>query len=714
MATSNASANDTAEQMKLVGTEEDIGEQLAGQPGVRRNRRLIFGGVLSAALAAGVVWKVFTPCVEVSGISKDSADSFVSLAQQIPQEDLDPLDGRRDDQARLEWIAAARQLSSIEAEDDTEEAKAHAHRTVKATMEVEDQAEASKIVKRAMVRAMAKSSEKHKTLKQLLTGQKKKKQGSEEKHFLTPGKRHETSERHESRESHGEKTKAGGGLFKHFRPTTAAPSEMANDDSEQHHRGMGQRRHGGGGKQEGKEGNHTSGWDKEDGEHLQKALFTMMSVSNMMSHMKGTTTTANPRDAWGEHVADCVFNVLSATNTFAATAANLNDAVKTCKYIKPMDIVHTENTAANVHAKVCSVNIFATLGGLVSLASTLSGAADYCASTLVPNVDAKCSQAITGLIQAVASGGGAFTLISAACREEGWYGDIPKDRFPHNVGSNEIYERDYFNKENNDDGDARRLSEAEDPAPPRQLLFGGGRGSTAVQCATEIGSVMWNLAYAALAINAAGNRNGPGCPPMNLFGEENPKVKGIVYEVSEGSCAVNIESAITSFLLVIAQLELIAVNCVDTLNVRAICGAGIDGIFAAAAGIAQAATGIWLACDTLQREPIKSLVTLARGIDINSGLITNAQTGNMGRRLSALQGFQMEGVEELKRRFATPEEAWMSLGYDLDNASAPFRQAGLSEVDVRALAELVSESPAAAEDKGIGGLFGSQSTCNSS
>jgi len=686
MATSNASANDTAERMKLVGTEEDIGEQLAGQPGVRRNRRLIFGGVLSAALAAGVVWKVLTPCVEVSGINKDSADSFVSLAQQIPQEDLDPLDGRRDDQARLEWIAAARHLSSARAEDDTEEVTARAHQTVKATMEVDDPAEANKIVKRAMVRAMKKSNEKHKKLKTLLQAPKK--------HFLKPG-----------------------GVLKHLTPTTAAPSEMVSDSSEKHRQRNGEKhgqRHGGKHGEEHGKGNRSAGWDEQDGEHLQKALFTMMSVSSMMSKMKGTTTTANPRDAWGEHVADCVFNVLSATNTFAATASNLNDAVKTCKHVTAMDIIHTDNKPATVHAKVCSVNIFATLGGLVSLASTLSGAADYCASTLVPNVDAKCSQAITGLIQAVASGGGAFTLISAACREEGWYGDIPKDRFPHNVGSNEIYERDYFNKENNDDGDARRLSEAEDPAPPRQLLFGGGRGSTAVQCATSIGSVMWNLAYAALAINAAGNRNGPSCPPANLFGEENPKVKGIVYEISEGSCAVDIESAITSFLLVIAQLELIAVNCVDTLNVRAICGAGIDGIFAAAAGIAQAATGIWLACDTLQREPIKSLVTLARGIDINSGLITNAQTGNMGRRLSALQGFQMEGVEELKRRFATPEEAWMSLGYDLDNASAPFRQAGLSEVDVRALAELVSEAPAAAEDKGISGLFGSQSTCSSS
>jgi len=238
------------------------------------------------------------------------------------------------------------------------------------------------------------------------------------------------------------------------------------------------------------------------------------------------------------------------------------------------------------------------------------------------------------------------------------------------------------------------------------LLFGGGKGSTATQCAVEIGSVMWSLASAGLSINAAGNVNDPSCPPKNLFGNTDPKLKGIVYDISEASCAIDVESAITSFLSVIAVLQLVAVNCVDTLNIKAICGAGIDGVFAGSAGVAQAATGLYLVCNKLQDEPIHTLVTAVRGVDQSTGILTNTMTGGRGRRLTAVE----DSVADLKRRFKTPEEAFMSIGYDLNNASAVFRKAGLPEPDFKAFASLVEE-PETIKDGGAG-LFGSDRTCS--
>jgi len=221
---------------------------------------------------------------------------------------------------------------------------------------------------------------------------------------------------------------------------------------------------------------------------------------------------------------------------------------------------------------------------------------------------------------------------------------------------------------------------------------------------------MWSLASAGLAINGAGNVDNPGCPPTNLWGETDPKEKGLVYKVSQGLCATNIESAITSFLGVIAILQLVAVNCLDTLNINAICGAGATGMLAGAAGISQAATGIWLVCDELQQEPIHKLVTAVRGIDSKTGLITNSMTGDsgsvFGRRLAVVRN----SAEDLKQRFETPEDAWKSIGYDLNNASAVFRKAGLPEPDFKAFASLVEEPEAIKE--GIAGLFGTQQTCS--
>jgi len=600
--------------------------------------------------------------VDVRGITDNAANSFVALSEQYPKDLNDLLDSRNDEDVRERWLAAARTLSEAPAREQSPEAKARLQKVAQKAMEVTDPEEADRIIKRGMAKAVRNSQAKRRELKKLIHGP---------HHFLKgPDKKKE------------EKT------------TTDKPQHDKNEKEVKSTTGKPEHAH------------HTMFFKK-------KTTTTKNAWQKMFGEKK--TTTQDPGNPMGEHNAQCVFNVLSATNSMAALGANLNDVSKTCKYVKPKDFFGQKHSPATVHAKVCEVNVFAVLAGIVGLMTSLANSADSCAATLVPNVDAKCSAAVTGLVTAVSQMGGSFTLVGAACSGHGWYGDIPKDRFPHNVGSNEIYERDYLDKK-------RLLSEAHEvaseeaagPAPPRQLLFGGGKGSTATQCATEIMSVMWSLASAGLAINDAGNVNNPGCPPTNLWGETDPKLKGIVYEVSQGQCAVNIESVITSFLGVIAILQLVAVNCLDTLNIRAICGAGVAGIFAGASGIAQAGTGLWLVCDTLQTEPIHTLITAVRGIDAQTGLITNTMTGDssgvFGRRLAEAEGHARNSIEDLKKRFATPEDAWKSIGYDMNNASAAFRKVHLPEPDFEAFASLVEEPEASGE--GGAGLFGSQQTCS--
>jgi len=76
------------------------------------------------------------------------------------------------------------------------------------------------------------------------------------------------------------------------------------------------------------------------------------------------------------------------------------------------------------------------------------------------------------------------------------------------------------------------------------------------------------------------------------------------------------------------------------------------------------------------------------------------QAGNFGRRLSDAGEAQPSGedaIEELKKQFATPEDAWRSIGYDFDDANAEWRK---SHPQMRP-EELVSllEEPAGTEQQ---------------
>mmetsp|Transcript_103301 Transcript_103301/g.258994 ORF Transcript_103301/g.258994 Transcript_103301/m.258994 type:complete len:673 (-) Transcript_103301:228-2246(-) len=624
----------------------------------RRRLSLVLVTVASMVLVAGVLWKALAPCAGPNGIGKDLAVSSITLDEQIRAmgDSYDLFDGRRDREAREEWLAAARSMSAAKAEPQADEDAARTRETVQAAMEVSDPVEAEKIMKRAMTRSVQTAVQKRQELKRLL----------KKDHFFQ--KRRKT---HEKRDVEQQTTEN----------RTQEPAT------------------------------HNQTWNP---------LFTMMSSMNSgaESEEDKRERLAREANAWGTNTAECIFDVLSAFNLVAGIAADINDAVKTCKHVTMADVVADEHSPEAVHEKVCTLNVFYIIGQLEALGVSLTGAANNCASTLTPNMEAKCSTAIIGLFASIAQWGGAFTLMSAACRKEGWYNDIPVDRFPHNVGSNEVYERDYLHKHaNGTSGTGRRLAEASKligegptaPAPPRQLLFGGGRGSTATQCAVEINSAMWNLADAGLAINQAANELNPACPVQDV--RKSPeglllKATGLAsaaQDMSQGLCAINIEAAIGFFFQVMHQISLAVVNCADTLNLGAMCSAGVTSLLAGGTGIATTGTAIWTACDTAMTKEGKRLQKLLSTQTESEE--TNAVFNVAARRLGS-----HSSVEDLKRRFATPEEAWMSIGYDLNNASAVFRRVGLPAPDLKAIASLVEE-PEAVKGGG-GGLFGGHRTCS--
>mmetsp|Transcript_157425 Transcript_157425/g.504989 ORF Transcript_157425/g.504989 Transcript_157425/m.504989 type:complete len:622 (+) Transcript_157425:62-1927(+) len=431
-----------------------------------------------------------------------------------------------------------------------------------------------------------------------------------------------------------------------------------------------------------------------------------------------------------KQIASCVFDTLQLTSIVAGIAANINDASKTCDDVEVKDLMGF-GSAGSTHGKVCSVNVFAIIGGIVSLTGTLASAADDCTATLIPNIDALCTVAVTGIITAVAGMGGASTLISAACRPKGWYHHIPEGVVPSNVGSNAHWA---LEKGQASPDAARRLVDAAE-APPRQLLFGGGKGSTATHCSVEIMNTMWALASAALSIDSAGNVTGPRCPVKNVLTGSTKPSDSLLYTVPEALCTVDVSGAIVGFLSAMTYIELAVVNCVDTINLGAICASGLTGLAAASAGVAQAGTGLWLACDLGQKKIIKKPLNLVRGIDVKTGWVTSLMSGGssgvpsspLGRRLAAVADEHMakvqhqfetpeeafksqaeEHIAKLKRQFKTPEDAFKSIGYNMDDTSAPWRSLKEPEVDLQKLSSLVEERSQHTE----GGIFGSSDTCS--
>lgn len=384
--------------------------------------------------------------------------------------------------------------------------------------------------------------------------------------------------------------------------------------------------------------------------------------------------------------ASCTFDVLQATTQMAALATNINDAAKTCKNVKDA------KTLGSWYGKVCSINMDNILFSVASVASSLALAANNCAETFHPNIDALCAGSITGIIQLVMQLSVSADLAASACRPD-LTRHIPESVTPANIGQEGTPEA--FGH--------RRLEEknaTEDHG--RRLLFGGGIEADATFCGVDVTSVMWYLAQAGLAINSAANpKAGAACPPRG-----SAELKGPQYRQSQAFCTVDIAGAIYAFLQSIYFLNFAVVHCSDTLNTNAMCGAGVDGILATAAGVAYAGSSMHLTC----KEFTDHFPAIGSSPDTVKNLANNVlgNSGNFGRRLAedGMPQEAVEGVKELQQQFANPEEVWKSMGYDIEGDDA-LRDRSLHSATAADVASLVQEVETKASDSA-----GASRTCN--
>jgi len=410
-------------------------------------------------------------------------------------------------------------------------------------------------------------------------------------------------------------------------------------------------------------------------------------------------------------IAECVFNVEQAATQVAALGANIADATKTC--IKGAKLNNTQG-------RTCIVNLAAIGYSVTTIAGALSLAAENCAVTTLPNTDALCAGAISGISAQVSQLAGAAALTNEMCDPVG-KNAIPAGTVPSHLGQPEMNRR--FAEPNATAGSAQA----------RRLWWGGGYGAGATQCAFDAASISWWLAQAGLAINAAANTNGGASCPGKHFRKTLDKFgKGPMKELGDfvkGACTVDVAGAIFAFGQVIQYLQFAVVHCSDQLNVNALCGAGIDGMVSSLAGMASSGSALWMTCvklswdnDHEKRKAAINMAALASKITHTQSknklsLSALDQAGNFGRRLSDEEEIRPSGedaIKELKKTFATPEDAWRSIGYDFDDANAEWRK---SRPQLRP-EELVSllEEPAAAEQKSSArkadaGLLGGMQMC---
>jgi len=325
-------------------------------------------------------------------------------------------------------------------------------------------------------------------------------------------------------------------------------------------------------------------------------------------------------------VASCTFDVMQATTQLAAVAAGINDAAKTCDTV---DGPHAH--AFDAPGKICALNVEQVIASMATVAASLSLAAANCAQTLVPHVDANldalCSGAITGLIQSLMEFSIGAELTASACTDKVTY--MPEGTTPSNIGSG------------------------------RRLLFGGGKDSVSTFCAVDVTSSAWYLAQAGLAINAVASPEGGAiCSARRVWNGHIVSAQG--YKQSHGFCAVSVTGAIYGILQAIKYINMAFIHCTDTWNVVPVCSAGIDGMLAGADGLAYAGSSTWLTCDELKNKWHK-LSPMTKDSMSNNVL---GNSGVFGRRLS--HPADDKDLAELRRRFASPEDAWQSIGIDVE------------------------------------------------
>ncbi|CAE8600264.1 unnamed protein product, partial [Polarella glacialis] len=172
-----------------------------------------------------------------------------------------------------------------------------------------------------------------------------------------------------------------------------------------------------------------------------------------------------------------------------------------------------------------------------------------------------------------------------------------------NNNNNNTVNNNNNNKNNNNNSNRRlktpSLNAVPSQPPPfgRRLLLGGGEGVIKTDCALDVLQAATILGQVGLALsNAIMNRCPPKTVPEFLAKLISTDVVDLMNQMSIAGCALDVSSVISGVGWAILYFSLIAVHCVKTVDMRALCAAGISGVTSSLASVAAVGSGLFLAC----------------------------------------------------------------------------------------------------------------------
>ncbi|CAE8731708.1 unnamed protein product [Polarella glacialis] len=116
-------------------------------------------------------------------------------------------------------------------------------------------------------------------------------------------------------------------------------------------------------------------------------------------------------------------------------------------------------------------------------------------------------------------------------------------------------------------------------------------------CALDVLQAATILGQVGLALsNAIMNRCPPKTVPEFLAKLISTDVVDLMNQMSIAGCALDVSSVISGVGWAILYFSLIAVHCVKTVDMRALCAAGISGVTSSLASVAAVGSGLFLAC----------------------------------------------------------------------------------------------------------------------
>jgi len=258
------------------------------------------------------------------------------------------------------------------------------------------------------------------------------------------------------------------------------------------------------------------------------------------------------------------------------------------------------------------VNIQFVIMGWNSLATSLASAAMECSaavndsSSLSPEaqVDAGCATGISGLLEALQSFAISIEIVQGACNFaiNGMPPALVKEL--HDNGMLNVNEFGQPGAESTHEG--------------RRLFLGGGAAANMVLCVMDATQAATQLAFMALAIETAANVNCPARKPSGLTAQLTPPdINDALYRASIAQCSLDITRVLKSIGGAAVYLSLTSIHCTGKLNLKAVCAAGINGIWASLVGVGLAGSGTYLGCDIGQQMPAlqaRGVASITQGI----------------------------------------------------------------------------------------------------